>query len=257
MPLQDREDMPKLNDRQGQIPPIQGVENTAIKGLTFDAAGTLIELVEPIGESYSRVAEKFGITASPDAINSAFRSAWKKIPSAFSLDCPITGLEGTGTEKEWWSAMVHAVFQESRAVGLSSTNFPDFFEALYDHFERPGTWRLLDGAPEVVSFASSKFPCAILSNFDDRLRRVLRGLDLLEPFDHVILSSEIRASKPDPVMFAEAATRLKTPAQNILHIGDDPRADWEGGRAARFQIFRVGKGQRNLRDLFAQLSLAD
>jgi len=257
MPLQDREDMPKLMDRQGQIPSIQGVRNKRIKGITFDAAGTLIELVEPVGKSYSRVAANFGISVCSRAINSAFQSLWGKVPAAFSSSCPITGPDENGTEKEWWSAMVHAVFKEARATGVTASNFPTFFKELYNHFESPGTWKLVDGAPEVVARATSGFPCAVLSNFDERLRRVLQDLNLLEPFDHIILSSEMRASKPDPVMFEEAEKRLDIPSQYILHIGDDPLADWEGGHAAGFQIFRVGKGQKNLRDLFAQLSLAD
>lgn len=254
MPLQDREDMPKLRDRQGQIPPIQGPCGSTIKGISFDAAGTLIRLVEPVGISYSRVAKSFGILAEPDRLDQAFRTVWKSTPSAFSPECKITD-SGEATERDWWSSIVRDVFREAGASYIGEDSYHHFFDALYDHFAAPGTWELIDGARDLVDLISGTLPCLILSNFDERLRDILDHLELRSAFDHIILSSEMRASKPDPEMFKEAQKRLGLASDVILHIGDDPLADWDGARAAGFRIYPIGKGQNSLRNLFGNFCL--
>lgn len=223
-----------------------------VKAISFDAAGTLIELSEPVGESYHRVAQQHGISSDPQALAAAFRSVWKKTPPAFSAASPVTDPD----EKSWWRRLVKDVFTESGAALPPDPDFDAFFEALYDHFAAPGTWRAIPGAAAAVSTLAAGYPCIVLSNFDGRLRRILEDLDLLAAFDAVLLSCELGASKPDPLVFAAAARTLRLPPENILHVGDDPVCDWEGATRAGFASFRVGNGQSTLNELLRQLSLA-
>ena len=48
----------------------------------------------------------------------------------------------------------------------------------------------------------------ILSNNDERLRRLLAALELDGYFDTLVLSAEVGAGKPSPAMFATAQERL-------------------------------------------------
>lgn len=223
-----------------------------VKALSFDAAGTLIELTEPVGESYHRVANQYGIVSCPEALASAFKVVWGRTPSAFSVNAPIRDTD----EKSWWRRLVREVFAESGATSISDEIFDMFFEALYDHFESPGTWNAVSGAEEALAKITSRYPSIVLSNFDARLRRILTDLNLIDYFDTIILSCELGASKPDPRVFAAAQSHFNTPPENILHVGDDPICDWEGARKAGFRSFRVGKGQSTLNELLGQLSLA-
>lgn len=223
-----------------------------VKALSFDAAGTLIELSEPVGVSYHRVAQNHGIEACPEALAEAFKSVWRRTPSAFSAESPVNDPD----EKSWWHRLVKKVFAESGATLPTDSTFDVFFEALYGHFEEPGTWRAVDGAHAALERIAADYPCIVLSNFDGRLRRILADLDLIAPFDAILLSCELGASKPDPSVFAAAQKALNLPASEILHVGDDPVCDWEGAANAGFASFRVGKGQSTLNELLRQLSLA-
>lgn len=232
----------------------------AIKSLSFDAAGTLIHLREPVGVSYAAVAARHGVIVSSDRLDRAFRAVWKRTPLPFS---PEAG-ETDPHEQAWWSRLVSSVFTEAGAGFDSATHYDAFFTDLYDHFESPGTWQLDPAAPALLEAAANRYRLIILSNFDHRLRRILRDLEVLDFFEHVILSCEQRCSKPDPHLFSHAAMTLGLSPGEILHLGDDPICDWQGAQAAGFAHFRVGRvgpqtidqGQTPLGAFYDQLSLA-
>ena len=62
--------------------------------MLFDAAGTLIELREPVGETYARVARKHGLALPPDRLEAAFRVAFTTAP-AMLLDRKSTRLNSS------------------------------------------------------------------------------------------------------------------------------------------------------------------
>lgn len=231
---------------------MQIMDRSRIKAVSFDAAGTLIQLAEEVGSSYAKVAGRHGIAASPGALNRAFREVWKRTPPPFAEAGPIMDPH----EKAWWHRLVREVFLEAGTTFPGNEAFDDFFESLYRHFEEPGTWLPVPGAAEVVRAVAGAGRCVVLSNFDARLRRVLGDIDLLNPFEHLFLSCEFHLSKPDPRLFAKVSETLDLPPGDILHVGDDPHCDWAGAEAAGFQHFRVGKGQRNILELLSELSLA-
>jgi len=223
-----------------------------VQALSFDAAGTLIHLAEPVGESYARIAADFGIATSPDALNHAFRAVWKRTPPPFSADAPVRHSD----ERAWWRDLVADVFAEAEASAVAPDVFEAFFDALYLHFESPGTWVTDETTRQCLAAASDRFPCVVVSNFDRRLRRILADLDLDRHFDHLVLSCEEGVSKPDPKLFHQASRRLDLAPEQILHIGDDPVCDWEGAERAGFRHFRVENGSESLRALLRELSLA-
>ena len=231
---------------------MQIIEPHKIRAVSFDAAGTLIHLAEEVGVLYARVALRHGIAADPALLNDAFRTVWKRTHPAFSEDSPIADVH----EKAWWARLVREVFHEAGSTIFGDELFDEFFDALYRHFEEPGTWLPVPGAREVVEAVARRHRCIVLSNFDTRLRRILADMDLLTPFEALFLSSEFRLSKPDHRLFARVSEALDIPPPQILHVGDDPLCDWAGAEAAGFQHFRVGRGQRNISELLSELSLA-
>lgn len=227
------------------------IEKPEIEAITFDAAGTLIHLAEPVGVSYSRVAERHGIFSKPEELDKAFRKIWMQTPLPFDDAAPRDP-----NERVWWNRIVRSVFLESGATLPGEDTFSEFFDDLYEHFESPGTWLADPAAEDVLSKAGKKYRLAVLSNFDARLRRILRDLELLDQFEAIVLSCETGASKPDPKMFERVAGEMGLPAQSILHVGDDPRCDGEGSVQAGFRHFRVGKTGKPLLKLIDELSLA-
>ena len=89
----------------------------------------------------------------------------------------------------------------------------------------------------------------VLSNFDSRLRRILRDLGIGEIFEEMILSSEVGAEKPSAFIYEEALRRFGVRAGEALHVGDEPEADWRGAAAAGLKVFELRRPEKTLRDL--------
>ncbi|MNS84468.1 dUMP phosphatase [compost metagenome] len=76
------------------------------------------------------------------------------------------------------------------------------------------------------------------------LRKVFNKIGLNDLFDFHLFSDETGVSKPNPNMFTlmHQQARAYHPnilPEDILHIGDNPRADIAGARAQGFQTFLV------------------
>jgi len=87
------------------------------------------------------------------------------------------------------------------------------------------------------------------------LRQVLKKLDIAEYFDFQIYSDEIKLSKPNPELFAFLIERVRKQHQReilpseIIHIGDNPIADIEGGKKAGMATFLLNSNQKSIKNL--------
>jgi putative hydrolase of the HAD superfamily len=107
-----------------------------------------------------------------------------------------------------------------------------FFPRLYERFSKPDVWRIYDDVlPTLEGLRRAGIRTAALSNWDERLRPLLEGLQLAHFFDPIIVSSEVGSAKPDPAIFHLAARALELPPDSILHVGDDPSLDLAASRA--------------------------
>ena len=203
----------------------------------FDAAGTLIELREPVGETYARIAREYGVALPSNRLESAFRVAFTAAPA---MAFPGASIEDISRlEKNWWHRVVSSTF---RAAGPDAkfSDFDEFFENLFDVMGRPQTWREVPGARSLLlKLRSLRWATAIVSNFDRRLPNILQGLRLADLFDAVVLCSDVGAAKPDAAIFHRALERLQVPAARAVVVGDDEELDIEGARAAGLRAIDV------------------
>ena len=122
--------------------------------------------------------------------------------------------------------------------------FESYFEELYAHFAQPGVWAAYPEAPGVLAELRARgFKLGVISNFDGRLRTVLRGLDLASCFASVTISSEVGVDKPDPKIFQHALKALQVSAAQTVHVGDDPqvRLGRKRGRPTGVRTTPAGK----------------
>jgi putative hydrolase of the HAD superfamily len=204
-----------------------------IKAITFDAGNTLIRLSRPVGVTYAAVAKRFGANLNPIDLEHGFRAAWKTVPRLPDEPGPRAD-DG----RSWWQDLVMQTLENAR---VEVEPFGDFFEAVYQEFTLPGIWRLEPGALELLQdLLRAGFRLGIISNFDLRLREILKHVGVLDLFEQIVVSSQVGAEKPSARIFEEALRRFAVEPAELLHVGDEEKADGDGARALGIQAFVLG-----------------
>ena len=200
-----------------------------IRAVTFDAGGTLIECWPSVGHIYADVAATHGYgRLSPAVLNRNFRAAWKACASFH---------HSMGE----WSALVDATFGKQIRPAPSQTFFPQ----LYARFAQPEAWRVFDDVvPTLLRLKSRGITLGIISNWDDRLKPLLRALGLDRYFDAIVVSCEVGAPKPAHAIFQSACCALKCAPAETLHVGDSLEMDLRGAEAAGLQARWLRRGAR-------------
>ncbi len=190
---------------------------TPIQAVTFDVGGTLLSVEPSVGEVYARVAARHGHPGlSAAELESRFGQAWQKAR-------PFQHHRGD------WERLVDRVFEGLVPQPPSTSFFPD----LYSEFTIGRAWRIFeDVIPTLDALAAQGFDLGLVSNWDERLRPLLRELRLDRYFNCLVVSSEAGFTKPSPVIFEEALRQLGRPAGAVLHVGDALHEDFAGAIAA-------------------------
>jgi putative hydrolase of the HAD superfamily len=224
-----------------------------VRAITFDAAGTLIRVAEPVGETYARSFRRAGIDVVAADAEARFRAAFVTAPPL-----AFPGLSGEAldhAERGWWRRIVAAAMTEdARPAGLEAA-----FTELYEAFARGRAWRAADDARETLEALERRgILLGVVSNFDSRLSRVLAELDLARFFRAIVPSSVAGAAKPDPAIFRLALARLGVEPAEAAHVGDDERCDRDGASAAGLRAWLLDpsrpSGERSIRTLGEILS---
>src|ERR1700738_637683 len=169
--------------------PSPGVEHCleVIKAIFFDAVGTLFHLTKTVGDHYALVGREVGLDLNAQKLDSAFISAWNKMPRREAIAGPRDD-----DDKEWWRELVELIFADV-APAVNELDRDNFFEIAYEHFAEAGVWQLYPDVMEVLETLRPRFRLAVVSNFDGRLRMILEQLGISKFFSHVFVSSGIRA----------------------------------------------------------------
>lgn len=219
--------------------------------ISFDAAGTLIQVCEPVGRTYAAFAQQWGVSVEEAALKPAFRQVWGRLPVR---EWP-EGQCAPDDDRSWWRELVGQVFAEATGAPLPEATLGPLFDALYAHFALPEAWFVYEEVKPVLEDLARDHRLCVLSNFDRRLKGILAGHGLAGYFDEVILSSEVGVSKPHPRMFETAQRRMQAVPAASWHVGDDERCDVQGALASGWRAFSVARPERDLRHLLEKVRL--
>jgi putative hydrolase of the HAD superfamily len=214
-----------------------------ITAILFDAAGTLFFLTKTVGDHYAYVGRELGLNLEAQQLDRAFHAAWQQMSRRPAIDGPREN-----DDKDWWRELVSRVFDQV-APSLTELDRDNFFEIAYEHFAEPGVWKLYPEVLDVLEQLRGRFRLAVISNFDGRLRLILQNLGISRYFDHVFISSEVGADKPDPEIFRRALKVVHLEPNEVLHVGDDPERDWKAAKKAGLLVFELDRPKNSLRDL--------
>lgn len=196
------------------------------RAMTFDAAGTLLHPVEPVGDVYARFAVRHGGERDAAAIGAAFA---RTMHDARALRM------GDPTWRKFWAHVV------ATATGCAA---PALVDELYDHYAAPDAWQLTDGTLgglELLRVGGVRV--GVISNWDTRLRALLDDLGVLARIDVLVVSGELGIEKPDPRIFEHAARELGVAIDALVHVGDDADDDVAGARAAGARAMHVDEAR--------------
>jgi dihydrofolate synthase/folylpolyglutamate synthase len=212
---------------------------SSIRAVTFDVGGTLIEPWPSVGRVYAQIAERHGVVVPAEQLDRQFAAAWK-------------AKKNFGYGMSDWSNLVNRTFE-----GLAGAPPGDaLFSDLYAHFATAAPWRVFDDVlPCLRRLKGRGLKLGIISNWDERLRPLLRALELDKYFDTVIVSGEVGRHKPDARVFETAAMQLGAPPETVLHVGDSATEDFQGARKAGLRAVLLRRGQTAARDAIPSLDL--
>ncbi|CAH9123920.1 unnamed protein product [Cuscuta epithymum] len=231
-------------------------ERTGVKrqfdGLLLDAAGTLLQLAKPVEETYAAIGKNYGLdfscnlhTMSKCQINITGLSTpsaviKKGFKRAFSASW-AEELRYQGDGRPFWKFIV------SEATGCNDNAY---FEEVYQHYANGDAWRLPDRASDTLSnLKDCGVKLAVVSNFDTRLRKLLKDLNVVHLFDAVIVSAEVGYEKPDAKIFQAALDQICVETTKAVHVGDDAKADKEGANAAGIECWLWGRDVKSFADI--------
>jgi putative hydrolase of the HAD superfamily len=197
----------------------------AIRGVLFDATGTLFDSRESVGAVYSRMAKEEGIELPAWRIDDAFSRIMLRAPARVFPGLPLDQI--TEHERAWWYDVVRSTFLATD----STVKFPDFagfFARLFEYYSCAEAWELRPGAREaLVELRRLKIATGVVSNFDQRLRDILQSFDIARLFNSITIPATCAAEKPEAAIFEAALKSIGLPPSEVLFVGDHPEKDRE------------------------------
>ncbi len=196
---------------------------SGVRAVFFDAVGTLLHPDPPAAAVYAEVGQRFGSRLAQALVEGRFRAAYRRQEEE---DHGRDLRTGEAREVARWRAIVAEV--------LDDVADPEAcFLTLYRHFARPEAWRCdAEVGGTLQTLAGRGYQLGIASNFDERLRGLVRALPALAPVQHLVISSEVGWRKPALGFFGAMCRQAGLPPAQILLVGDDAANDYAGARAA-------------------------
>jgi len=189
--------------------------------LLFDFDDTLISYDASEAFGLRKALEEFGISAEArlfDIYREENRKLWRLIESG---EITSDELRVRRFEK---LIEIGGITTDVAAIVFSETYLKHFSESK----------QLEDGARELLEYLHRhpQFTKAIITNgFKDTQRKRLSVAEVEHYFDHIFISDELGAKKPDRLIFERVMERLGNPSpEAVLIIGDNLVSDIMGGK---------------------------
>ena len=200
------------------------------EAVLFDAAGTLIELREQVGDTYARVAAVHGVKLPAWRLGDAFGRVLRRAPPRAFPDAAAASIPDR--ERGWWRDLVRSTFLAADST-VRFDDFDAFFAELFSQYDGATLWQLRAGAAEtLLALRNAEIRLGVVSNFDQRLHGILDALGIAALLETVVLPADCGCEKPDRRIFEVALDRLGCSAARTVYVGDDTEKDTNGARLA-------------------------
>ncbi len=195
----------------------------SVRGIIFDAVGTILRPAPPFPVIYQAAARRFGVELEQDAIFAKFVTA---LGASDIYDRDVLQYrDSEQRERDRWFAIVSNVFADF----VSGAELDALFEELFSHYGRPESWQLFADVPDCWRALRQRgYRVGIGSNYDSRLQTVVAGQPPLDENDGLFISSLVGYRKPAREFYDAIARAWELRPEQLLMIGDDRLNDYQG-----------------------------
>ena len=185
----------------------------------FDIGYTLLYMQRE--QTYRQALQQFGVEAELEDIRRQFHLTDK----LFMREYPGIFLQPVATYMPAYLGLLNFRL----GVSLDVCELNACWEEIKGRID--GYWQPYDEAVEVLAeLKKHAFGLGVISNWDCTARDVLRRAGLIDYFDHLIISCEVRCNKPDARIFEMALEAAGVEARRCLYVGDNYYDDCLGSR---------------------------
>ena len=215
----------------------------ALAAVFLDLGNTLLRERTSRAAIYAEEGCARGLAVSEDEMAACMSRAHAALPRE------VPG--GFRYSDAWFRAFQWRIFVED--LGLERARFEPLSARLFERFESADTFVLHAGARELLAaLREHGLKLGLVSNWSERLARLVEALGLASAFDFVLGSAEARLEKPERAYFEAALRHARAPASACLHAGDDLERDARGALGAGIRAVlvdhdgRLGAAERAL-----------
>ena len=215
-----------------------------LRAIVFDLWGTLMTerrsvFVERAQMRYDGIApilRRHGIEVTLEEFTERHRASNTELAALQEVGSDVTAEER--------ARLVIARFDPAAAERVTAEDVDAFIEAYGGPIVATPP-ELLDGAAAAIEEARARgLRLGLISNTGisggRHLRPVLAAHGLLDAFDVLLFSDELRQSKPHPEIFEAALTALQVTPDEAVFVGDTPRYDVGPPRRYGWWVVQVG-----------------
>jgi YjjG family noncanonical pyrimidine nucleotidase len=199
--------------------------------LLFDADGTLFDYDRAEHLALERTLARFGV-----AMTSEILAIYRRVNAQMWVDFE----QGAISAVELRTRRFELLFREA-GLALEPSAFSDSYLGNLSQVRE-----LLPGAQKVITSLHGRYGLAVVTNgLQDVQRPRLQRSVLWKYIDHLIISEEVGAAKPDPAYFTAALARIgNPPKEQVLLIGDNWGSDIEGAHRCGIDACWFNPGRR-------------
>jgi|GEM_PF-211124 REG-2-like HAD superfamily hydrolase len=209
---------PSILRLQSTFPPEKSLTPIPLQAIFLDAGNTLFTERRPRHELYANLVARFGCAERPVEMRGWMSEAYGNLPD--QIDGHFRFSIG------WFRHFHQSVLTQA---GLPEHQLDEAHNALVALFENPKTYHLFEEVvPFLTELANRKIPVCVISNWSERLPRLIKGLGLKDLVAFTVTSAELRSEKPSRAIFERALFRAGASAERVIHIGDHLDRDVRG-----------------------------
>lgn len=219
----------------------RGIASTGLRVVSFDLWLTLIKS-NPTPNRANRAAELYEIFAMAD--RGVTLDDFKGVVKA--ADVAADKLNERGGHHHGPHDRVRLIAEHYGIPMMTDPDFDAFYAAQSVRFLEFPPAPMQDDVAEVLAALSQRYQLALISNTGfvngAEMRPALAAIGLLDMFTYQLFSDEVGANKPDPVIYKQLLSQSEANPEQVLHIGDNLVADYEGATAVGMQAIHLTAG---------------